>query len=900
MPTLINVPTNDSFDESTTTRSQNVTASMTDIKTLLQGIDFSDSFASQDEESFCCSRNGSVNQLLVEKSKVKHASSSCDENGDVEQNSQHKNDYNNAESNDKSMDRTEIEIEKHCDPDITTVEDDESFNGKPESSNKTDGYLSSFRSKAGTDAREHHSTRNSISYQSNKENVAVVNQHSSDLLHKKVNSHTKTFASEETKGLDYDFRDSLIGNNHGERIFGLQFDESSSKSTFMKSYDKQVSETIRVFKKHNENILVDYGSLSSAEKTNYIENVNRLLERIVVTKGKDQSKISSYCVDSQGPHHSESFSKSSLGGQQTSYASKSSDHRCQSPKDSISNYNCDRSECISDHVSSFQNSFDCVSSIDANNTTEIHETSMALLTPTKSLLQSRGSSQKSENASYEGKGHGSRKFRKSVECYSSSSSSSSIEELSVESIEETRRCKESSLSPEVFATPESTIQLSHKRCASRSGKRGVDLTRSRLSDDCFPVNHGEILLSDGDSLSSRNRMQYSPPPGDEIIFTASQSPIQHNETGVVCSSFDVGGDAAVDLNLSNNASTLKSEMIESIQTSRGVNERHVRWQLANHDSFLQEAPANISMKDPADFRMNSLVVQKMRSKKNRSRIPFPSFPDPLEKYNGSKGQKLNNVYKWMKEHDQAFSTATEKGGVLFSVALSQAKDLALKIALEAGISENRENEISDDRLRGRTILVCRSKADLEVISCTFREGSAFSVLNHATQPLAERTRATFSSKCATFDVVLSTYDALMSKDVAIAVNEDGHATTQENGGSSWYSSRSNENDPITVDTLSTLHLLQWDRVIFLDELGRKSYLAKFGTIRGKAAIALNAMSRFACFGPGSAKEKNPWEGLRKSDKRAFQSVAAVLRMKEDGDDDSIFCNSIDLKTATKL
>ena len=100
---------------------------------------------------------------------------------------------------------------------------------------------------------------------------------------------------------------------------------------------------------------------------------------------------------------------------------------------------------------------------------------------------------------------------------------------------------------------------------------------------------------------------------------------------------------------------------------------------------------------------------------------------------------------------------------------------------------------------------------------------------------------------------------------------------------------------IRVEKLSILHKLDWRRIVLVDDLGRKSYLAKAGTMRAKAAIALNAASRFVFFNH-SGDKTNQWEALRRSDKNSFDTVAAVLRL---ADDTSIFLTAIDFKRAKK-
>ena len=81
--------------------------------------------------------------------------------------------------------------------------------------------------------------------------------------------------------------------------------------------------------------------------------------------------------------------------------------------------------------------------------------------------------------------------------------------------------------------------------------------------------------------------------------------------------------------------------------------------------------------------------------------------------------------------------------------------------------------------------------------------------------------------------------------MAIPVNESGHAVeSQTSSNDGWYSNRSlNENKAQKCKQLSVLHQVSFKRIIFVDQLGRKSFLVKHGTARTTAAIALRGYSR---------------------------------------------------------
>ena len=91
--------------------------------------------------------------------------------------------------------------------------------------------------------------------------------------------------------------------------------------------------------------------------------------------------------------------------------------------------------------------------------------------------------------------------------------------------------------------------------------------------------------------------------------------------------------------------------------------------------------------------------------------------------------------------------------------------------------------------------------------------------------------------------------------------------------------------------MSVLHRIEFKRIIVVDNLGRKCYLAKGGTARAAASIALSSSScRLAFFKETEADGQNALLALRKSDKRAFQSVSSVLHLTDHSDDYSSAMN----------
>jgi hypothetical protein len=93
-----------------------------------------------------------------------------------------------------------------------------------------------------------------------------------------------------------------------------------------------------------------------------------------------------------------------------------------------------------------------------------------------------------------------------------------------------------------------------------------------------------------------------------------------------------------------------------------------------------------------------------------------------------------------------------------------------------------------------------------------------------------RKLANTAGKCAGFDVVLTTYDILRTKEVTIPVDLIGRAilggSVPSNEDDGWFTSRASGTQsglcaPQKCHQLSVLHRLSWFRVILIDILGQK-------------------------------------------------------------------------------
>jgi hypothetical protein len=240
------------------------------------------------------------------------------------------------------------------------------------------------------------------------------------------------------------------------------------------------------------------------------------------------------------------------------------------------------------------------------------------------------------------------------------------------------------------------------------------------------------------------------------------------------------------------------------------------------------------------------------------------------------------------QQDHSFAEDDSVGNaVVLSMREQQVTDVILKLHLEnppSGEAWTNSRSGTQGPLKGNTLIVARSKEELETWGRSFREGSAYSVLNHAALPLSQRKSLSSAEKAVQFDVVLTTYDMLKSPDITLTLDFDGFVVNTNIGmNDGWYTSAS-QNLVLERSNkqFSVLHRVNWRRLIFMDVLGRKSYLVKSDTCRVHAARALNAESRLVFFVVSDDKESTGIEALLKSDRSALLSLSSVLRLVDDG------------------
>ena len=673
-----------------------------------------------------------------------------------------------------------------------------------------------------------------------------------------------------------------------EMIQVVSFDRTEGKNErlFKEKYSTFVSDTISTFDQANPGRLRAFKSMSHAQKTEELRKVKALLAKLGASNLQIVAESHHFSHSSKPSGNAISLSLS-LSKTDVMKVRPSSQYREATPNQ--------------------DNTFECndlgSTTLDRTHedSTSLHDTSFALLSPTEidekrmwpsgklrdSDATSLGSLQKSASAV-------SLRLPDFPRPDDDASTSSSVELVR-------RSAREASFSPRAYESPDSASRpCSHKRLATTSGKRGMDLSRLRI-DDSFENGSFANESHPSEAIPSPSQLDCSdiPSPDNAPLFRASQSPINIRSTMSSGESnagegddSDSDSDGEVRMDLDDTVQTVDVTMIQA-------HKRRVRWR-EDGASYLQEVPANINLKDGATLHFQALNVarpEKGRRRNGRQLTSHLSFSDPLEPFRGRLGQKMNAVFDEILKRDEQGRESL----IVFSMTTEQICSVAVKLLLEATDSKSHLSP-GGHMVIGGTLIVARSKECLDEWEKAMRVGTFHSVLNHSTMPLSERTRATATKICSNYDVVLTTFDSIISKDTVVTLDTQGHAVSGKTGDKDgWYSApRDNNQAPEERNRnthLSVLHLIHWQRVLFVDSLGRKSYLAKVGTLRGKAAVALNSTRRYVFFAANAEEQITPILALRKSDRNAVRSVCAVLRLPLDKAEQCVVDDCcIDLRT----
>jgi hypothetical protein len=454
-----------------------------------------------------------------------------------------------------------------------------------------------------------------------------------------------------------------------------------------------------------------------------------------------------------------------------------------------------------------------------------------------------------------------------------------------------------------------------KRLATSSGKRGADSSRSRVH---FDNDDDELSSSEKILEESMRRLSVAPVK----VFTASQSPILPLTDGTQCrddsddksSSSGSSGDSdqfaqknisfgqADDDDDDDNNGHQRGRSSHS-KPYRDLIDESARWD-SSRKPFSNIPPnqgstirLGATLKRGATFHLQPLQVERHRQRAP----PTQHFADPLEDYHGREHKQLYHIYKWIR----GLEKAPRCTAVVLSMTDEQIVDVTLKILLKDSMAELAPCESQSQTVtnsgggggnsnQGQTLIVARTREALEYWSRAIREGSGLSTVNHSTLPVKERKSMSTAKRCCRFGVILTTFDALKSPDVTVSLDEYGFVRFNNVGmEDGWFSTRDCSNVAASQAAaqpwnptlsankqLSVLHLVQWKRVIFVDEVGRKTYLAKPETARFVAVRALAAESRLVFFPKGDDEEEESGiKALINSDKKALKTLAAVLRLE---------------------
>jgi hypothetical protein len=424
-------------------------------------------------------------------------------------------------------------------------------------------------------------------------------------------------------------------------------------------------------------------------------------------------------------------------------------------------------------------------------------------------------------------------------------------DMSSDSVELVRAEKSVSSHSNCFDSPDRLRPNPHKRMASSSARRGENLVRHKYNEGFSPPpDNAERYLEV--ALSSRmERMSISPTSssGPKDFFVTSQSPISPQLSYESSEDDNSSNDGRGRISLEHRTELRRSDdTIGTFDTGRS----RLEYGNAERRRALKEVPVNVGLKHGATFHLQKLEVKRAERRRldvsrkiqGMSRKRLVRFPDPLARYDSKQRKALNDILQWI---HQSEPENLPMGSVLFSLSQEHIVDLCLKLLLNDDAVTAKCPKTPSD-LQGQTLVVARTKEDIGKWESALREGTGCSVFNHATLPLSERIRTSTAEKATMYDVVLTTFDAMKSPDTAISVNESGHAILSKVGNDQgWYSRRSasqSDAGPQKCMKLSVLHKVNFKRIVFVDLLGRKSFLAKEGSARASAAVALSGDSRY--------------------------------------------------------
>lgn len=259
--------------------------------------------------------------------------------------------------------------------------------------------------------------------------------------------------------------------------------------------------------------------------------------------------------------------------------------------------------------------------------------------------------------------------------------------------------------------------------------------------------------------------------------------------------------------------------------------------------------------------------------------------EPFKEFGSRESDKMEVVAEWLNARDDIDERDLPHRVIMLSLKLRQIISLTSHMLVQNGVHSicrserhSSEHQPNENVRKAGTMIVARNKSDLEKWDIFLRERTSFTVLNHVELPSTERRRMALAVKASGYDIVLTTYDAIKSKEINLVINECGRAAAPIESDGGWIDSKTYGGDkfPQQCETLSQLHSLEWYRTIFIDSLGRQGYLTKPSTARSQASLRLNSERRTIFFERSDDEHQYFFEDKIKDSRRQLAPLAKLL------------------------
>ena len=315
---------------------------------------------------------------------------------------------------------------------------------------------------------------------------------------------------------------------------------------------------------------------------------------------------------------------------------------------------------------------------------------------------------------------------------------------------------------------------------------------------------------------------------------------------------------------------------------------------------------------PSNEMQNETFCRKEQKEKLKAVPTLTIMENPFKSFSSRDSARMEVVLDWLLGQDEPgtklnISKQESKGkAILMSLTLKQIISLSLPLLVQNDVHRisRHDRHVDTDKKKfkhgslnsmpeyGGTLIIARTKESLSTWENSLREMTSFTVFNHAELSSTERRRNTITLTASGFDIVMTTYDALKTKEVSLSIDSSGYAQPPK-PLDGWFESKNGESqegeDRLTPATLSRLHLLRWYRVVCIDDLGRQSYLTKPGTSRMTAISALRSDSRVIFF-ERSHDTTYFFEDKIKESRRQLLPLAKILNVPSNRTADKLVGN----------